>query len=83
MYQELVLLYLGFGKEILARQQAQGWGTKVIVRLAAHLRNSFPDMKGLPPRNLEYMSAGPEEAIVQAPLAQLTCFHSLTAHNRS
>lgn len=80
--QELVLLYWGIGNEILARQQAEGWGTKVIDQLASDLRNSFPEMKGLSPRNLKYMralaEAWPEEAIVQAPLAQLTWFHNLT-----
>lgn len=80
--QELVLLYWGIGNEILARQQAEGWGTKVIDQLASDLRSSFPEMKGLSPRNLKYMralaEAWPEEAIVQAPLAQLTWFHNLT-----
>jgi len=40
--QELVLLYWGIGKEILTRQQADGWGTKVIGRLAADLHVEFP-----------------------------------------
>jgi predicted nuclease of restriction endonuclease-like (RecB) superfamily len=80
--QELVLLYWGIGKEILARQEEEGWGTKVIDQLAADLRRSYPEMKGLSPRNLKYMralaEAWPEEEIVQAPLAQLTWFHNLT-----
>ncbi len=32
--QELLLLYWGIGKEILVRQREDGWGTKVIERLA-------------------------------------------------
>ena len=80
--QELVPLYWGIGKEILARRSVEGWGAKVIDQLAAHLRRSFPDMKGLSPRNLKYMralaEAWTEETIVQAPLAQLTWFHNLT-----
>jgi len=44
---ELVLLYWGIGKEILARQSAEGWGTKVVERLAKDLRAEFPAMKGL------------------------------------
>ena len=79
---ELVMLYWGIGKEILARQKVEGWGTKVIDQLASDLRRTFPDMKGLSPRNLKYMralaEAWPEEAIVQEPLAQLTWFHNLT-----
>lgn len=43
---ELVLLYWGIGKEIRARQQEEGWGTKVIERLAKDLRSAFPQMKG-------------------------------------
>ena len=31
--QELVLLYWGIGREILARQKAEGWGAKVIDQL--------------------------------------------------
>lgn len=35
---ELVLLYWQIGRDILARQARQGWGTKVIERLAHDLR---------------------------------------------
>ena len=54
---ELVLLYWHIGKEILLRQQEQGWGTKVIDQLAKDLRQAFPDMQGFSPRNLKYMRA--------------------------
>src|SRR5438105_4095129 len=54
---ELVLLYWYIGREILQRQDLQGWGTKVIDRLAKDLRSAFPDMKGFSPRNLKYMRA--------------------------
>lgn len=80
--QELVLLYWGIGKEILARQNAEGWGKNIIPRLAIDLAAQFPDMKGLSPRNLGYMKAfaeaWPEESILQEPLAKLTWFHNLT-----
>ena len=72
---ELVLLYWHIGREILRSQQTEGWGTKVIERLARDLRKEFPDMSGLSPRNLKYMrafaGAWPERLIVQASLAQL------------
>ena len=55
--QELVVLYWGIGKEILNRQKEDGWGTRVIERLAKDLRSEFPDMQGLSPRNLGYMKA--------------------------
>ena len=54
---ELVLLYWGIGKEILERQGKEGWGAKVIDRLAKDLRSEFPTMQGLSPRNLKYMRA--------------------------
>src|ERR1035438_2077229 len=54
--QELVLLYWGIGKEILTRQREDGWGTKVIERLAKDLHVEFPEMRGLSPRNLGYRS---------------------------
>ena len=54
---ELVLLYWHIGREILRSQQAEGWGTKVIERLARDLRREFPDMGGLTSRNLKYMRA--------------------------
>ena len=34
---ELILLYWSIGRDILDRQQAEGWGTKVIERLAKDL----------------------------------------------
>lgn len=79
---ELVLLYWGIGNEITRRQKEEGWGTKVIDTLARDLKRSFPDMQGFSLRNLKYMKAfaeaWPEEAIVQAPLAQITWYHNIT-----
>ena len=54
---ELVLLYWQIGSDILARQAAQGWGAKVIERLAHDLRTAFPEMKGFSRANLMYMRA--------------------------
>jgi predicted nuclease of restriction endonuclease-like (RecB) superfamily len=53
----LIELYWSLGKDILTRQESQGWGSGVINRLANDLRSSFPDMKGLSARNLQYMTA--------------------------
>jgi predicted nuclease of restriction endonuclease-like (RecB) superfamily len=79
--QELVLLYWGIGKEILNRQVQQGWGAKVIDQLAADFGRSFPEMKGLSPRNLKYMralaEAWPEDEFVQQPVAQLPWGHNV------
>lgn len=78
---ELVLLYWQIGKDILTRQAQQGWGAKVIERLAHDLRSAFPDMKGFSPRNLKYMrafaEAWPDALFVQEVLAQLPWYHHL------
>ena len=78
----MVLLYWDIGRAILERQEREGWGAKVIDRLSRDLRNAFPDMKGLSPRNLKYMRAfaraWPDRKIVQEVLAQITWYHNLT-----
>ena len=77
----MVLLYWDIGRSILDKQAEQGWGSRVIDRLAADLREAFPEMKGFSPRNLKYMrafaAAWPERLIVQASLAQLTWYHHI------
>jgi predicted nuclease of restriction endonuclease-like (RecB) superfamily len=83
---ELVATYWAVGREILDRQDQQGWGAKVIDRLSTDLRERFPDARGYSPRNLKYMrafaAAWPEEAIVQPPLAQLPWYHHVTLIDR-
>ena len=78
---ELVLLYWQIGRDILTRQAAQGWGAKVIERLAQDLRAAFPDMKGFSPRNLKYMrafaEAWPDAEFVQQAAALLPWGHNL------
>lgn len=78
---ELVLLYWQLGRDILTRQQSEGWGSKVIDRLSRDLRAAFPDMRGFSPRNLKYMrafaEAWPDETFVQGPLAQITWYHNI------
>ncbi|MEO1403034.1 MAG: PDDEXK nuclease domain-containing protein [Cyanobacteria bacterium J06635_1] len=78
---ELVLLYWQIGHDILARQQREGWGTKVIDRLAKDLKRNFPDMTGFSSRNLKYMrafaEAYPDEQIVQRSVAQIPWGHNV------
>jgi predicted nuclease of restriction endonuclease-like (RecB) superfamily len=78
---ELILLYWSIGRDILARQTAEGWGAHVINRLAEDLRREFPDVAGLSPRNLKYMRAFAEafsdEVIVQQVVAQLPWGHNV------
>jgi predicted nuclease of restriction endonuclease-like (RecB) superfamily len=78
---KLVQLYWQIGNDILSRQAEQGWGSKVIERLAHDLRNAFPDMKGFSRANLMYMrafaEAWSEEQIVQQAVGQLPWGHNL------
>jgi predicted nuclease of restriction endonuclease-like (RecB) superfamily len=78
---ELVGLYWRIGRDILERQAEQGWGAKVIERLAHDLRTAFPEMKGFSTRNLKYMrafaEAWPDREFVQGVLAQLPWYHQL------
>jgi len=82
----MVMLYWDIGRMILERQAQAGWGAKVIDRLARDLSQTFPDMRGLSPRNLKYMrafaAAWPERAIVQEALARITWYHNLTLLER-
>ena len=72
---ELILLYWHIGREILRAQKAEGWGTKVVQRLAKDLAEEFPEMGGFSARNLKYMLAFVETwaaiGIVQQPVALL------------
>ncbi|WP_338423136.1 DUF1016 N-terminal domain-containing protein [Arthrobacter sulfonylureivorans] len=52
---QLIGLYWSIGRDILQRQDAEGWGSGVIARLAEDLRTEFPEMKGPSQRNLQYM----------------------------
>jgi predicted nuclease of restriction endonuclease-like (RecB) superfamily len=78
---ELVLLYWGIDRDILARQNEHGWGAKIIDRLALELRREFPDITGFSPRNLRYMralaEAWPDEPIVQQLVAQIPWGHNV------
>lgn len=78
---ELLALYWQIGRDILTRQAAQGWGSKVIEHLARDLRAAFPGMKGFSRANLMYMrafaEAWPDSTIVQQPVGQLPWGHNL------
>ncbi len=83
----LIKLYWDIGHEIVVRSAKDGWGSKVIDRLAADLRREFPDMTGLSRRNLFYMRALAEawpaadegsRAIAQRVVAQLPWGHNIS-----
>ncbi len=83
---ELVLLYWHIGRDILTRQADQGWGAKVIERLAQDLRSAFPEMKGFSRANLMYMrafaQAWPDADTVQQAVGQLPWGHNLVLLTR-
>jgi predicted nuclease of restriction endonuclease-like (RecB) superfamily len=81
--------YWEIGTGILEREHREGWGAKVIERLAADLRREFPEMKGLSPRNLRYMRdfarAWPAESVremLQQPAARLPWGHHIVLFDK-
>jgi len=77
---ELILLYWHIGREILRAQEDEGWGTKVVERLAKDLSAEFPEIGGSSFRNLMRMrtfadaySTGP---ILPQPVAILSAARS-------
>lgn len=78
---ELVALYWQIGQEILLQQQQQGWGAKVIERLAKDLKKEFPDMTGFSRSNLlsmrAFAEAYPDPQIVQQLVGQIPWGHNV------
>ena len=71
----MICLYWNIGKAILQKQEEEGWGAKVIDRMAKDLKDAFPDMSGFSPRNIKYMrkfaECWPDFEIVQRVVAQI------------
>lgn len=71
----MICLYWKIGKEILKKQEKEGWGAKVIDRMAKDLKDAFPEMSGFSPRNIKYMrkfaECWPDYEIVQRVVAQI------------
>ena len=78
---ELITLYWSIGRDIIARQEREGWGARVLERLSEDLRRAFPDMRGLSVRNLKYMRdlarEWPEGSIGQQLVAQIPWGHNI------
>ena len=79
--EELIVLYWSIGHDILSRQAIEGWGARVIDRLAGDLRRNFPESPGFSARNLKYMrafaEAYPDLAFVQQVVARLPWGHNV------
>lgn len=83
---ELILHYWKMGRDILESQKRQGWGAKVIDRLAADLQREFPKLSGYSARNLKYMrafaAAWSDRAIVHQLGAQIPWKHNCVLLDR-
>ena len=71
----MICLYWNIGRAILKKQEEEGWGTKIIDRMAKDLKDAFPEMSGFSPRNIKYMrkfaESWPDFEIVQRVVAQI------------
>ncbi|NJC23597.1 putative nuclease of restriction endonuclease-like (RecB) superfamily [Arthrobacter pigmenti] len=71
--------YWSIGRDLLKRETLEGWGAKVVTRLATDLRERFPQARGFSPRNLRYMKAfadtWPDFSMLQTPSATLPWSH--------
>lgn len=54
---ELILFYWSMSREILTREDAEGWGAKIVKRLDHDLQTESPDVEGFNARSLKYMRA--------------------------
>ena len=73
---EMILMYWDIGRMIASKKEREGWGAKVIPRLAVDLKNELPEEKGFSPTNLKRMVQFYEEysefaAIGAQPVRQL------------
>ncbi len=55
--QELIKLYWELGKDVIERQEKEGWGSKVIERISIDLQNEFPGIEGFSRTNIGRMRA--------------------------
>jgi predicted nuclease of restriction endonuclease-like (RecB) superfamily len=51
----MLIEYWYIGKQIIQKAEVEGWGAKIIERLAVDLQKEFPEAKGYSVRNLLYM----------------------------
>ncbi|MFD7985613.1 YhcG family protein [Kitasatospora indigofera] len=75
---EMIEHYWRIGRIILERQEREGWGTKVVDRLSADLRTSFPNQRGYSRRSLIYMQKTAKswpDGLVQQAAAQIPWGH--------
>lgn len=54
---ELIQLYWDIGRLIVERQEREGWGKRIVDRLAGDIQNAFPGISGFSPVNVWRMRA--------------------------
>ncbi|QEC75870.1 PDDEXK nuclease domain-containing protein [Mucilaginibacter ginsenosidivorax] len=52
---QLLAIYWEIGEFICHIEKQKDWGSKIIDQISADLKDDFPELKGLSPRNLRYM----------------------------
>jgi predicted nuclease of restriction endonuclease-like (RecB) superfamily len=52
---EMLRMYWDIGEMLFNKQKEAGWGTKILERISADLKNDFPDIKGFSVRNCQFM----------------------------
>ena len=52
---ELITMYWSIGKELLARQKTEQWGSKYLEQVSTDLRMEFSGMQGFSTTNLKRM----------------------------
>lgn len=78
---ELIKLYWEIGASVLKEQEKEKWGAKVIDRISKELRETFPQMKGLSLRNIQFMvqfaREYPNFEIVKQVVSQIPWGHNI------
>lgn len=54
---ELIKLYWDIGKDIVEKQDQEGWGSKILEKVAQDLQNEFPGVEGFSRRNMFRMKS--------------------------
>ncbi len=72
---ELVQLYWQIGREIVRRQEREGWGKAIVDRLATDIQRTFPGIAGFSVRNIWrmrafYLAYNPEVVILPQAAAE-------------
>jgi predicted nuclease of restriction endonuclease-like (RecB) superfamily len=78
---ELIKLYWEIGSSLNIKIRKDGWGAKVLEKLAKDLKVAFPNLKGFSFRNLKYMTRFAREyvgdEIGQQAVAQIPWGHNI------